>query len=81
MRHWALRMEHASVPAITVDLHRCVVRALDGREIAFSVPAERRDALLKGLDEIDVILSMESDIAAFQQRERVARPWLYPEPR
>ena len=74
-------LENAGDPTITVDLDRCVVRGLDGREIAFSVPAERRDALMKGLDEIDVILGMEADIAAFQIRERAARPWLYPEPR
>ena len=74
-------LEHVSDPTLTVDLERCIVRALDGREIPFSVPAERRDALLKGLDEIDVILSMEADIAAYQQRERSARPWLFPEPR
>lgn len=71
-------LEHASDPSITVDLDRCVVRTLKAREVTFSVPAERRDALMKGLDEIDVILSMESAIADFQARERKARPWLYP---
>jgi 3-isopropylmalate/(R)-2-methylmalate dehydratase small subunit len=70
-------LEHASDPQITVDLERCVVRALDGREIAFNVPAERRAALLKGLDEIDVILSMEAEIANFQHADREARPWIY----
>lgn len=72
-------LEHGSDPSITVDLERCVVRTLEAREIPFNVPAELRDALMKGLDEIDVILGMESAIAAFQKRERVARPWLYPE--
>ncbi len=70
-------LEHADNPQITVDLERCVVRDLDGREIAFNVPAERRAALLKGLDEIDVILSMEADIANFQRLDREARPWIY----
>ena len=51
---------------------------LEAREIPFSVPAERRDALMQGLDEIDVILGMESAIGDFQARERKARPWLYP---
>ena len=70
-------LEHARDPEVTVDLERCVVRALDGREIAFNVPAERRAALLAGLDEIEVILSMETDIANFQRADRDARPWIY----
>ena len=70
-------LEHARDPQVTVDLERCVVRALDGREIAFNVPAERRAALLAGLDEIEVILSMETDIANFQRTDRDARPWIY----
>ena len=70
-------LEHAGEPQITVDLERCVVRGLDGREIAFTVPAERRTALLAGLDEIDVILGMESEIEAFQRVDREQRPWVY----
>jgi 3-isopropylmalate/(R)-2-methylmalate dehydratase small subunit len=70
-------LEHANDPQITVDLQRCVVTAVDGREIAFSVPAERREALLAGLDEIDVILGMESDIENFQRADRTRRPWIY----
>jgi 3-isopropylmalate/(R)-2-methylmalate dehydratase small subunit len=70
-------LEQASDPQITVDLERCVVRGLDGREIAFTVPAERRAALLQGLDEIDVILSMEADIENYQRADRERRPWIY----
>jgi len=70
-------LEHASDPQITVDLQHCLVRGLDGREISFIVPAERRTALLKGLDEIDVILGMEADIDAFQRVDREQRPWIY----
>lgn len=64
-------------PQITVDLERCVVRLLDGRELSFDVPAERRAALLQGLDEIDVILGMESAIANFQKMDREQHPWIY----
>jgi 3-isopropylmalate/(R)-2-methylmalate dehydratase small subunit len=72
-----LALETAPQPRITVDLQRCVVRALDGREIAFSVPEERRAALLEGLAEIDVISRMQADIDQFQQKDRAARPWIY----
>ena len=70
-------LELSDNPQITVDLQRCIVRALDGREIVFNVPAERRDALLAGMDEIDVILGMESDIENFQRADRSRRPWIY----
>ena len=70
-------LERAREPQITVDLERCVVRDLDGREISFSVPAERRAALLAGLDEIEVILGMEAEIDNFQRTDREQRPWIY----
>jgi 3-isopropylmalate/(R)-2-methylmalate dehydratase small subunit len=44
---------------------------------SFDVPAERRMALMEGLEEIDVILRMESDIDAFQRADRDERPWIY----
>jgi 3-isopropylmalate/(R)-2-methylmalate dehydratase small subunit len=70
-------LAQSSDPQITVDLQRCVVTGIDSREIAFSVPAERREALLAGLDEIDVILGMEADIENFQRADRTRRPWIY----
>ena len=70
-------LERAAEPLVTVDLERCEVRGPDGRTVAFEVPAERRMALLEGLDEIDVILRMEPDIAAFQRADREERPWIY----
>ncbi len=73
----AAALERADDPTITVDLQRCVVRGVDGREIPFTVPEERRAALLGGLDEIDVILGMQPDIDAFQRADREARPWVY----
>lgn len=50
---------------------------LDGREIAFGVPAEQRAALLAGLSEINVILRMESDIGNFQRADREQRRWIH----
>jgi 3-isopropylmalate/(R)-2-methylmalate dehydratase small subunit len=70
-------LERAEEPIVTVDLQCCEVHGPDGRTFAFDVPAERRMALLEGLDEIDVILRMEPDIAAFQRADREERPWIY----
>ena len=70
-------LEHAAEPLVTVDLQSCVIRGPDGWTRSFSVPAERRMALLEGLDEIDVILRMQADIDAFQRADREQRPWIY----
>jgi 3-isopropylmalate/(R)-2-methylmalate dehydratase small subunit len=70
-------LEQASNPQITVDLQHCVVHGLDGCTISFTVPPERRTALLAGLDEIDVILGMEAEIDDFQRADRELRPWIY----
>jgi 3-isopropylmalate/(R)-2-methylmalate dehydratase small subunit len=66
----------AGQPTLTVDLDRCVVQGQDGFQLPFDVPAERREALLNGLDEISFILTMQADIDAYQARERSALPWL-----
>jgi 3-isopropylmalate/(R)-2-methylmalate dehydratase small subunit len=67
----------ATEPVVSVDLVQCRLEGPDGRTVAFSVPAERRTALLEGLDEIQVILRMEGDIDAFQTEDRLRRPWIY----
>jgi 3-isopropylmalate/(R)-2-methylmalate dehydratase small subunit len=67
----------AKEPIVTVDLPRNVVQGPDGREIAFEVSAERRAALLEGLDEIQEILRMRHDIDTYQAADRQARSWIY----
>ena len=69
-------LANAAPPTMTVDLERCVVKGPDGRAMPFEIPAERREALLNGLDEISFILTMRADIDAYQARERTARPWV-----
>jgi 3-isopropylmalate/(R)-2-methylmalate dehydratase small subunit len=67
----------APEPVVTVDLVQCRLEGPDGRVIAFNVAAERRTALLEGLDEIEVMLRMEGDIAAYEADDRRRRPWIY----
>ena len=73
----AAALAEAAEPVVRVDLENCTLRGLDGRIHEFDVPAERRLALLEGLDEISVILTFEPDIASFQERDRRERPWIY----
>jgi 3-isopropylmalate/(R)-2-methylmalate dehydratase small subunit len=67
----------APVPVVTVDLVQCRLEGPDGGIIAFNVSAERRTALLEGLAEIEVMLRMEGDIAAYEADDRRRRPWIY----
>jgi len=64
-------------PVVTVDLVQCRLEGPDGGVIAFNISAERRIALLEGLDEIELMLRMEGDIAAYEAEDRRRRPWIY----
>jgi len=68
---------HAREPVVTVDLVQCRLEGPDGRSLTFDVPAERRTALLEGLDEIALMLRMEANIATFEAEDRRRRPWIY----
>jgi 3-isopropylmalate dehydratase small subunit len=64
---------------IEIDLETQQVSLEHGAPIAFSVEAWRREALLNGWDEIAGILREDgAAIDAFEQRQRIASPWLYP---
>jgi 3-isopropylmalate/(R)-2-methylmalate dehydratase small subunit len=62
---------------VTVDLEHCSVIAPNGEQYAFSIDPMRRESLLNGLDEIGLSLLRESEIAAFQARDKQQRPWVY----
>jgi 3-isopropylmalate dehydratase small subunit len=74
----ALMADAEARSPIEVDLQAQEVRRSDGGVIAFQVEPWRRDALLNGWDEIAIVLNQDGDaIAAFEQSQRAARPWLY----
>ncbi|MGJ7490490.1 3-isopropylmalate dehydratase small subunit [Variovorax sp. ZT4R33] len=62
---------------VTVDLRSCQVVFPDHSVHAFEMDEARRDTLLRGLDPITVAASHEEDIAAYQRRDRQARPWVW----
>jgi len=70
-------LETTNDPSLTVDLERCVIETPQGRVISFTVAPARRTALLEGLDEIGQTVLHQSEIEAFQARDREARPWIY----
>lgn len=60
---------HASPGSrITIDLMNQTIVGPDGKTDRFEIDAFRRDCLLKGVDEINLTLGYEADIAAFERR-------------
>jgi 3-isopropylmalate/(R)-2-methylmalate dehydratase small subunit len=62
---------------ITVDLEKCQVIGPGKQDYSFTVNEIFREMLLQGLDPIDATLRYESKITAFQEKDRLTRPWIY----
>jgi 3-isopropylmalate/(R)-2-methylmalate dehydratase small subunit len=62
---------------VTVNVRAQLVCLPDGRSWSFSLESEAKSMLMEGLDGIDLTLKMSDDIAAFQSRDRLERPWIY----
>ena len=60
---------------LTIDLASQEVRWQGGRE-PFEVDPFRKECLLAGIDEIDLTLRHERDLAAYEHRQREETPWL-----
>ncbi len=73
----SLAREAAGGAALEVDLRASVVRTPGGASIPFDVNPLRRRQLLEGLDDLDAGLLRRDEVRAFQQRDRVLRPWIY----
>jgi len=73
----AEELASAPSPAMTVDLQSCTITTPAGRQTAYEIDGERRQALLEGRDEIAMTLLRDAEIDAFQRRDRAARPWIY----
>ena|SRR5258705_9314229 len=61
----------------TVDLEQQAISTPSGRKVPFKVDAAKRRALLEGLDEIQMTLARDAEIADFQANDRRQRPWIY----
>ena len=45
-------------------------------EVSFEIDANAKERLLKGLDDIGLVMQYSNEIEAFEQRHRQAMPWL-----
>ena len=75
----ALRQQIAAAPEaqLSIDLPAQTLTSPDGNIDHFEIDPFRKECLLAGIDEIDLTLRYEPDIAAFEQRQRIEMPWLY----
>ncbi len=70
------QLHDAPGATITVDLEAQSFAAPDGATHAFEIDPFHKRCMLMGLDDIEVTLEYEDDIAAFEERHRVETPWL-----
>ncbi|HLI67751.1 MAG TPA: 3-isopropylmalate dehydratase small subunit [Caulobacteraceae bacterium] len=60
----------------SVDLAEQTVTAPSGQVFRFDIDPGRKEKLLKGLDSVGETLEHAGDISVFEQRRRLAQPWL-----
>ena len=73
----AAELESGAAPSMTVNLENQIITTPSGAKMRFEIDAERRQALLEGRDEIGMTLARDTDIRAYQDRDRAVRPWIY----
>jgi 3-isopropylmalate/(R)-2-methylmalate dehydratase small subunit len=61
---------------ISVNLESQSVTGPDGANYLFEIDANSKERLLKGLDDIGLVLEHLNEIEAFEQRHRAEMPWL-----
>ena len=59
-----------------VDLAAQTVTGADGKRYRFDIDAYRKRCLLEGLDELSFTLTQRDAIAAFEQKQAAAMPWV-----
>ncbi len=61
----------------SIDLATQQIFAPDGSITHFDVNGFRKQGLLSGLEDLDLILTKADEIKAFEDRDRTIRPWAY----
>jgi 3-isopropylmalate/(R)-2-methylmalate dehydratase small subunit len=62
---------------MVIDLANQTLATRSAGVMHFPIDAESKAMLLGGLDMIDLTLQRADEIAAFRDRDRIARPWVY----
>jgi 3-isopropylmalate/(R)-2-methylmalate dehydratase small subunit len=62
---------------LTIDLDKQTISRPDGEVVHFDIDPFRKHCLLNGLDDIGLTEQQGAEIAAYEQKARAARPWLF----
>ena len=72
------QLQRAPGMCLAVDLPTQIIRAGEGRELAFQVDAFAKKRLLEGKNDIDVTLQYSDAIASYEAGRLAREPWLIP---
>jgi 3-isopropylmalate/(R)-2-methylmalate dehydratase small subunit len=62
---------------LTVDLEQQTISRPDGEIVHFDVDPFRKHCMLNGLDDIGLTEQKGADIAAYEEKARLQRPWVF----
>ncbi len=68
--------ERGANAVVSVDLEKQEITGPDGGTLSFEVDPWRKHCLLNGLDDIGLTLEKGTKIDAFEEKRRLAQPWL-----
>ena len=73
-----LRAQLAATPGanVSIDLETQTITGPDGKTVRFEIEPVYKERLLKGLDDVGLVLQELPAIEAFEKRHFAARPWL-----
>ena len=62
---------------LTIDLESQTITRPDGEKVHFDIDPFRKHCLLNGLDDIGLTEQKDAEIAAYEQKTRAERPWVF----
>ena len=62
---------------LTIDLESQTITRPDGEKVHFDIDPFRKHCLLNGLDDIGLTEQQDAEIAAYEQKTRAERPWVF----
>ena len=62
---------------LTIDLDKQTISRPDGEVVHFEIDPFRKHCLFNGLDDIGLTEQKGSEIAAYEQKARLQRPWVF----
>lgn len=68
--------ERGANATLTIDLEKQTIQGPDGGTVRFEIDPFRKRCLMEGLDDIGLTMEKGKKIDAFEEKYRLAQPWL-----